>query len=139
MIRAFLAGATGALLFAGGVAAAQNMFMPDPRAEVQVAAPAACCTIPAKTEVAIEIVGKAGKDAEHFAIRLTQPLTVDARVVAPAGTPGQADAPSPRGKADTALATGYLDLNGQRIPLDNLDTKRASATVSSDTVVTPAG
>jgi hypothetical protein len=138
MIRAFLGGAAGALLFAGGVAAAQNMFMPDPRAEVQVAAPAACCTIPAKTPVAIEIVSKAGKGAEHFAIRLAQPLTIDARVVAPAGTPGQADA-APGGKSETALATGYLDLNGQRIPLDNLDAKRASATVSSDTVVTPAG
>ncbi|TMJ16596.1 MAG: hypothetical protein E6G94_03700 [Alphaproteobacteria bacterium] len=138
MIRAFLAGGAAALLFAGGVAAAQNMFLPDPRAEVQEAAPAACCTIPAKTLVAIEVVGKAAKGADHVAIRLTQPLTIDARVVAPAGTPGQAEA-ARGGKSEPALATGYLDLNGQRIPLDNLDAKRASATVSSDTVVTPAG
>jgi hypothetical protein len=94
------------------------------------AAPAACCTVPARTVVEIEIVDAVSSRDNHaretFAIRLAEPLVIDGRTIAPAGTPGMGEvvhAARARagGKAgELILAARYLDLNGDRIPLRTL-------------------
>lgn len=89
-----------------------------------------CCTIPALTEVKIEIGAtinsQANKIGEHFPIRLAEPIVIEGKTLVPAGTTGQGDivhAAKSRfgGRAgELILAVRYLDYNGIRIPLRSL-------------------
>jgi hypothetical protein len=129
--------AAAALLFApGGAAARQGSFGDPPEPPVpalQMPPPvpeSPCCTLPARTPVEIEIVetvnSKTSHSRDNFAFRLAEPLSVDGRVVAPAGTPGvgevvHAARARAGGKAgELILAARYLDLNGTRVPLRSL-------------------
>ena len=117
--------AVSALILATGPASAQENEAPSEAAE---AGPApACCTIPARTMVEIEILdrvnSKLSKTGERFAISLAEPLTIDGRLVAPAGTRGvgevvHAAKAGAAGKAgELILAARYLELGDVRIPL----------------------
>ena len=89
-----------------------------------------CCIVPALTAVEIEIVdpvnSRTSRTGQSFAIRLAEPIVVDGREVAPAGTSGvgevvHAARARAGGKAgELILAARYLDLNGTRIPLRTL-------------------
>jgi hypothetical protein len=91
---------------------------------------APCCTLAALTEIEIEIAervnSRTNRPGQHFAIRLAEPITVDGRLVVPAGTPGvgevvHAAKAGGAGKAgELILAARYLELDGQRIPLRSL-------------------
>jgi hypothetical protein len=90
----------------------------------------ACCTVPARTPIEIEILdavnSKANHNGDHFAFRLAAPLTIDGHVVVPAGTTGvgevvHAERARFGGRAgELILAARYLDLGGTRIPLRTL-------------------
>jgi hypothetical protein len=105
---------------ATGAIQAPAMAEPGPAAAV-------CCTVPARTSVEVEIVdrvnSKLNRSRDVFAIRLAEPLVVDGRTVAPAGTPGMGEVvhaakSGMAGKAgELILAARYLDLNGTRIAL----------------------
>jgi hypothetical protein len=137
-----------ALAFAcGAPALAQEA---PPAAEPSpAAAPAAatgpCCTIPALTPVEIEIVEEVGsktsKVGEPFKFRLAEPLVVEGRIVAPAGTPGvgevvHAAKARAMGKAgELILAARYLDLGGQRVPLRSFHYGRGQGKDNSGAVM----
>jgi len=80
--------------------------------------------------VEIEILDAVNSRDSHsrdsFALRLAEPLVVEGRTLAPAGTPGvgevvHAARARAGGKAgELILAARYLDLNGTRIPLRSL-------------------
>lgn len=117
--------AASALILAGSPASAQEGEVPSKAAE---AAPAsACCTIPARTVVEIEILdrvnSKLSRTGDRFAISLAEPLMIDGRLVAPAGTRGvgevvHAAKAGAAGKAgELILAARYLELGDVRIPL----------------------
>lgn len=130
--------AAAALLFAPGAGTAQQGSFGDPPEPpvpaLQIPPPpvpeSPCCTVPARTPVEIEIVetvnSKTNHSRDNFAFRLAEPLSVDGRVVAPAGTPGvgevvHAARARAGGKAgELILAARYLDLNGTRVPLRSL-------------------
>lgn len=132
------AAAAAALLFAPGAGAAQQGSFGDPPEPPAAAVPIPpppvpelpCCTVPARTPVEIEIVetvnSKTNNSRDAFAFRLAEPLSVEGRVVAPAGTPGvgevvHAARARAGGKAgELILAARYLDLNGTRVPLRSL-------------------
>lgn len=117
----------------GGAAAADTASpaaaepAPAPAAE---APPAACCTVPARTPIEIEILdtvnSKTNHNGDHFAFRLAAPLTIDSRIVIPAGTTGvgevvHAERARFGGRAgELILAARYLELGGNRIPLRTL-------------------
>lgn len=105
---------------------------------------AACCMIPARTLVEIEIVEPVGsrisRTRQEFAIRLAEPLVVDGRMVAPAGTPGMGEVvhaarARAAGKAgELILAARYLDVGGTRIPLRTFRYGRSQGTDNSGAV-----
>lgn len=102
---------------------------PEPAADIQPVA-ATCCTVPARTVVEIiiddRLNSRLSSTMQAFAFRLAEPLAVDGRIVAPAGTPGvgevvHAARARAGGKAgELILAARYLDLDGTRIPLRSL-------------------
>jgi hypothetical protein len=111
------------------------------------AAPAApCCTIAARTVLEIEIVdtlnSKDNRNGQSFNFRVAAPLSVDGRMLIPAGTPGvgevvHAARARAMGKAgELILAARYLDLNGTRIPLRTLRFGREQGRDNSATVTT---
>ena len=123
--------------------AAQAEAAPEPAAEAPAAA---CCTVPARTPVEIEILdtvnSKANHNGDRFAFRLAAPLTIDGHVVIPAGTTGvgevvHAERARFGGRAgELILAARYLDLGGTRIPLRTLrfgpqHGRDSSATINS--------
>lgn len=89
-----------------------------------------CCTLAAGTAVELEIVQGVGsrtsRTGENFPIRLTRELTVDGRLVAPAGSAGlgevvHAARSGMSGRAgELILAVRWLEVNGRRIPLRRL-------------------
>jgi hypothetical protein len=93
-------------------------------------APAACCTVPARTPIEIEILdtlnSKANHNGDRFAFRLAAPLTIDGQIVIPAGTTGvgevvHAERARFGGRAgELILAARYLDHGGRQIPLRTL-------------------
>jgi len=137
--RALLAAAA---TLGASMAAAQQGESPAPA----VPAPAPCCTVPARTPVAIEITdtvnSKANRSRDAFAFRLAEPLAVDGRVVAPAGTPGvgevvHAARARAMGKAgELILAARYLQLGETRIPLRSLRVGQRQGRDSSGTLST---
>lgn len=90
----------------------------------------ACCTVPALTEVEIEILAplnsQANRIGEKFALRLAQPIVIDGKTVVPAGAAGSGDvvhAAKSRfgGKPGEMILTArYIDHQGVRIPLRSL-------------------
>lgn len=133
-----------AAVLGASMASAQQSEEPAPAPAAPVAAP--CCTVPARTPVAIEITdtvnSKANHSREAFAFRLAEPLVVDGRIVAPAGTPGvgevvHAARARAGGKAgELILAARYLDLNGTRIALRSLRYGRRQGVDNSGAVNT---
>jgi hypothetical protein len=139
--RALLA---AAMVLGASMASAQQGEEPSPMPAAP--APAPCCTVPARTPVAIEITDTVNSKANHsrdaFAFRLAEPLTVDGRVVAPAGTPGvgevvHAARARAMGKAgELILAARYLQLGETRIALRSLRIGRQQGRDSSGTLTT---
>jgi hypothetical protein len=119
-----------ALLAFSAAARAQEIGVAEPVSGEAAAAPASCCTVPARTVVEIEILDALNSRDSHsrdsFALRLAEPLVVEGRTVAPAGTPGvgevvHAARARAGGKAGELILTArYLDLNGTRVPLRSL-------------------
>lgn len=111
------------------VAAIAAGFVTPAAAQVSSEA-AACCTIPALTEVEIEMLdtmnSQANKIGQQFKFRLAKPIVVDGATLVPAGAVGSGDvvhAAKSRfgGKAgEMILAARYLEHGGQRIPLRSL-------------------
>jgi hypothetical protein len=139
--RALLAAAAA---LGASMAAAQQSEESVPAPAAPAAAP--CCTVPARTPVAIEITDTVNSKANHsrdaFAFRLAEPLTVDGRVVAPAGTPGvgevvHAARARAMGKAgELILAARYLQLGETRIMLRSLRIGPQQGRDSSGTLTT---
>jgi len=116
---------------------------PAPAAEAPAAA---CCKVPARTPIEIELLdtmnSKANHNGDRFAFRLAAPLTIDGHVVIPAGTPGvgevvHAERARFGGRAgELILAARYLDHGGSRIALRTLrfgpqHGRDSSATINS--------
>jgi len=150
------AASAAALIFAAGAAPAQ-IVPPDPGgAPVETAAPAEapppeanaadspCCTVPARTPIEIELLetvnSKANSPGQTFAFRLAAPLTIEGRVVIPAGTPGvgevvHAERARFGGRAgELILAARYLDFNGTRIALRTMRFGAQAGRDSSGTI-----
>ena len=136
-----LAAPVAALLLAAQIEpAARAAVEPAPVAT----ADAACCTVPARTPIDIEILdtvnSKANATRDSFAFRLAEPLAIDGRIVVPAGTPGvgevvHAARARAGGKAgELILAARYLDLNGTRIPLRSMRYGRSQGVDNSGAV-----
>ncbi|HVQ10077.1 MAG TPA: hypothetical protein VMS43_16760 [Allosphingosinicella sp.] len=135
-------------LLAAAAALGASAASAQPGEEPAPAAPAAapCCTVPARTPVAIEITDTVNSKVNHsrdaFAFRLAEPLVIDGRIVAPAGTPGvgevvHAARARAGGKAgELILAARYLDLNGTRIALRSLRYGRRQGVDNSGAVNT---
>jgi hypothetical protein len=102
------------------------------------------CTMPARTVIEIEIADAVNSKRNHpgdrFAIRLAEPLTIDGRVVAPAGTPGvgevvHAARAGAAGKAgELILAARYIDIAGTRLPLRSFRYGRSQGKDNSSAV-----
>jgi hypothetical protein len=131
--QCFAKAAPVAVLFlaATSAPAQETPAAPAAPAEAAAAAPATgCCTVPARTPVSIEILdtinSKANHNGDRFAFRLAAPLTIDGRVVIPAGTTGvgevvHAERARFGGRAgELILAARYLDHAGTRIALRTL-------------------
>lgn len=144
-----------ALLVATSSAGAQPAHEPAPAASdpagalapaAEAASDRACCIVAARTPVEIEIVdalnSRTARTRASFAFRLAEPLAVDGRVVAPAGTPGVGEVvhsakAGAGGKAgELILAARYLELEGTRIPLRSLRYGRRQGTDNSGAVNT---
>jgi hypothetical protein len=133
-----------AMVLGAGVASAQEG--EEASAAPAAAAPAPCCTVPARTPVAIEITDTVNSKANHsrdaFAFRLAEPLIVDGRTVAPAGTPGvgevvHAARARAMGKAgELILAARYLQLGETRIMLRSLRIGRQQGRDNSGALTT---
>lgn len=117
------ASAVATILVAGAARAQQA-----PPAPSETAAPAAaCCTVPARTAIEIEITdtinSKTNHNGDAFAFRLAEPLVVEGRTVAPAGTPGvgevvHAARARAMGKAgELILAARHLEIGGRQVRL----------------------
>jgi hypothetical protein len=91
---------------------------------------AACCRVPAGTEVKVELVDdvstKTNKAGDVFALRLAEPLVIRGRIVAPKGAMGQgriidASKPGMGGKAaKLVLAASYVQQGRVRLRLQGL-------------------
>lgn len=131
MTRSMLRLLAAAGAFASAAGAQTDQVSDEPQV-IQEPAPtsAECCVVPALLPVEIEIVhtmnSRSNRSGEMFPIRLAEPIIIDGRTVAPAGTTGMGEvvhAAKARamGKAgELILAARYLELNGQRIPLRSL-------------------
>lgn len=114
-------------LCASGMASAQDAA--TAQAPAQPAAPASI-TVPARTVLQLEILdavnSKDNSPGQSFRFRLAEPLTIDGRVLIPAGTPGvgevvHAARARAMGKAgELILAARYLEHDGRRIALRTL-------------------
>ncbi|HMG46315.1 MAG TPA: hypothetical protein VK614_02495 [Allosphingosinicella sp.] len=129
------AAAAVATIFVAGEVRAQEAPAPPAEATPAEAAPAppaeaaatACCTVPARTLVEIEITdtisSKTNHNGDSFAFRLAEPLVIDGRTVAPAGTPGvgevvHAARARAMGKAgELILAARHIEIGGRQVRL----------------------
>ena len=147
--KRFALAAMAALLLVPGTLRAQGdppeLPVPTPTIPPPPAAPeAACCTVPARTPIEIEILetvnSKANRTGQNFQFRLAAPLTVDGHVVVPAGTPGvgeivHAERARFGGRAgELILAARYLDFQGSRIALRTLRFGAQAGRDSSGTI-----
>jgi hypothetical protein len=135
-----------ALLLAAATAPAQDVPAATAEPAAETAPTAACCTVPARTPIEIEIMETVNSKTNHtldlFHFRLAEPLTVEGHVVIPAGTPGvgevvHAARARAGGKAgELILAARYLDLGGNRVPLRTLRYGRSQGRDNSAAVNT---
>jgi hypothetical protein len=125
--------ASGVALAADGSATAvPAQIPPQANAAVPEAAPATVATgrllaVPAGTELAFEMVdslsSKTSQRGDRFALKLTEPLTLDGQLLVPAGTLAvgevvHADRAKAGGQAgELVLAARYLDWDGRQLPL----------------------
>lgn len=89
-----------------------------------------CCTVPARTPVEIvfdeTVSTRSAQIGARFAFHLSEPLAIDGRIVAPAGTAGVGQvvhAARPRGggrAGELILAARYLEVGGRQVPLRSL-------------------
>jgi hypothetical protein len=110
--------------------AAQPAPEPAPPAAAPAAAPAPCCTIAAELVLDVEIVDQVSsgthRRGQTFPIRLAEDVTVDGRVVLPAGTTGVGEViHSAKGSfggkpGELILAARYLEHRGTRIAIRGL-------------------
>lgn len=125
------------------VAAAYGAAAQEP---ARLASDSPCCTIPARTEIRIEVTDRVhsrlNQTGQSFAFRLAEPLTVDGNILIPAGTPGvgevvHAARARAMGKAgELILAARYLQFGETRIPLRTLRFGREQGRDNSGTVST---
>ena len=105
---------------------------------------AMCPLIPAMTEVQIQVAeplrSKKARSGDRFRIALAADLTIDGKVVLPAGIPGIGEvieAKHPKvGKQDPGeliLAARYLDLGAKRLPLRSFHLFAVGATLGGYT------
>ena len=110
-----LALAAGALLIASDARAA------DDPARIPPAAAPATITIPALTPVEVEILADLGSNTSHsgdnFPLRLAKPVTIDGKVVIPAGATGEGEVLNARHNG-IGGASGMLMLAARRITVD---------------------
>lgn len=129
----FLIGLCGCALVAGGVAgAAQD-------------GGARACMVPEAMELAIatadRIESKIAKPGDHFAVRLTEPATLDGETLLPAGTAGVGEivhaAPSKgRGQSgELILAARYLEVGTIHIPLRGFRINSSGIQRHSQTII----
>jgi len=122
--------AAAALAVATPAAWAQEPAAP-PAAPAAAPAPApACCVIPAGTPVVLELLdelsSRTAMRGDHFAMRLVEPITVDGRVLAPAGARGTGEvvdaAKAGMGgrPGELTVAARYLAVGDLQIPLRGL-------------------
>jgi hypothetical protein len=118
----------------GPVAATQTVTAIGPADASEPRAPAADlgnrATVPALTEVAIEILADLGsrtsQQGDTFPLRLAAPVVIDGVELIPAGTPGvgeviHAKKSGGSGAAgELVLAARYLEVGGARLPLRSL-------------------
>jgi hypothetical protein len=109
----------------------------EPTSAAEAPAPAApnrphvAAGTPIYIEVAESLGSKVRKRGDKFALRLVSPITLDGRVIVPAGTTGvgQVVDAAPSGAlgkpAKLLVAARYLDLNGAQLPLKGLQLGRA--------------
>jgi hypothetical protein len=120
----------------GGPAVAQNPPPAAAAAEAVTKPEASIIAIPALTVVELEFIDSASSrtsaSGDVVKIRLAEPLTVDGKVVVPAGTAGaaeviQASKARMMGKAgELTLAARYLEIQGVKIPLKRFQFGRSS-------------
>ena len=121
--------AAAALAVASPAAWAQEPAAPP--AAAPAAAPAqACCVIPAGTPIVLELLdelsSRTAMRGDHFAMRLVEPITVDGRVLAPAGARGTGEvidaAKAGMGgrPGELTVAARYLAVGDLQIPLRSL-------------------
>ena len=102
--------------------------------------------LPAGSRVILEVASPVGsaisKRGDMFDIRLAEPIVIDGRVVAPAGTPGQGQVVD-AGKSGIGgkpgklvLAARYLDLGGRRVALRAMKLGWAGDDRSAEVLVT---
>lgn len=124
--------ASGVALAAdGSTTAAPTQIPPPANAAAPEAAPATAAdrlvAVPAGTELAFEMVdslsSKTSQRGDRFALKLTEPLTLDGQLLVPAGTLAvgevvHADRAKAGGQAgELVLAARYLDWDGRQLPL----------------------
>jgi hypothetical protein len=111
-------------------------------ARAAVAAPTACCLVPAGTPVQVELAGevstKVQRSGDTIALKLAAPLIVDGRVVLRQGTPGvgqvvEAVKPGIGGRAaKLVLAARYLTKGGAQIQLQGLQLAGSGASKANE-------
>ena len=108
-----------------------------------------CCIVPSLTVIELEIVDPASSRTSQIGdsirIRTAEPVTVDGKIMIPAGTEGhaeviQASKARMMGKAgELTLGMARLELHGQRIPLKRLRYGRSSGhSATTETMVATA-
>jgi hypothetical protein len=147
--RRLAAQLAAAWLLTAAPASAQEAASPPVPAETQPApATSACCSVPARTTLEIEILdtlsSKDNSNGQSFRFRLAEPLAVGGRVLVPTGTEGvgevvHAARARAMGKAgELILAARYLQHGDTRIPLRTLRFGRNQGRDNSGTVNTIA-
>ncbi|MFN3943847.1 MAG: hypothetical protein ACK4K7_02810 [Allosphingosinicella sp.] len=126
--RGFVA-ALGAVCLGCAAAGAQPS-EPVPEAVAAMAPAEACCTLPARTPILIEVLepvsSRTARPGDGFSFRLVEPVTVDGRILIPAGALGTGEVVHAArgglaGKAgELILAARFLELGDQRIALRSL-------------------
>jgi len=102
-----------------------------PAASGSSPAAAPCCTIPARTEIELQLTepvsSKTQRPGDTFGFRLAQPILVDGQVVIPAGAVGRGEVidaapPGFGGRAGKlVLAARYLMSGDTRLPLQSFN------------------
>jgi hypothetical protein len=141
--------ALSATALAQAVTAGVAVPQPQPAAPSQAPEPenaAPCCKVPILTPVELEFVDPASsrtsKSGDLIAMRLAEPLIVDGRQIAPAGTKAiaeviQASKAGMMGKAgELTFAARYVEIGETRLPLKRFGYGRSQGSDPSGTLNT---